>query len=208
MVETDLSSFYCDWYWPGPKLKIWAWIWLKPFFIKTYFPWPMKLKISVLKLIGCKIGANFVMQKGLNITYPWLLEIGDNVWIGEGVWIDNLAKVTIHDNVCVSQGSMLLTGNHNYKISSFDFLIGQIKLENGVWIGAQTVVCPDVTMRSHSVLSVGSVMTHDSEPYTIYQGIPAQPVKKRIIELRSPIKAKKSASLLQKIKRNITGTNN
>jgi putative colanic acid biosynthesis acetyltransferase WcaF len=39
-----------------------------------------------------------------------------------------------------------------------------------------------VSLRSHSVLSAGSVATKDLEPYMIYQGNPAQPVRERVIE--------------------------
>ena len=56
----------------------------------------------------------------MNIKYPWFLAIGDHTWIGEKVWIDNLAEVAIGANCCVSQGAMLLCGNHNYKKSTFE----------------------------------------------------------------------------------------
>ena len=59
----------------------------------------------------------------MNIKYPWNLEVGDYTWIGENVWIDNLVKVRIGSNVCISQGAMLLCGNHNYKKSSSTKLI-------------------------------------------------------------------------------------
>jgi putative colanic acid biosynthesis acetyltransferase WcaF len=36
------------------------------------------------------------------------------------VWIDNLDDVSIADNVCISQGALLLSGNHNYKKQIFD----------------------------------------------------------------------------------------
>jgi putative colanic acid biosynthesis acetyltransferase WcaF len=77
---------------------------------------------------------------------------------------------------------MLLCGNHNIKKSTFDLLLGEITLEEGVWIGAQAVVCPGVTCKSHSVLTVASIATKDLEPYSIYQGNPAQKIRERIIE--------------------------
>ena len=60
-------------------------------------------------------------------------------------------------------------------------IVGDITLEDGVWVGAKAVVCPGVTMKSHSILSVGSVLTKDAEAYGIYQGIPAVLVKFRLI---------------------------
>jgi len=133
-------------------------------------------------MFGAKIGKGVHIKPTVNIKYPWLLELGNYVWIGEKVWIDNLEKISIGNNVCLSQGAMLLTGNHNYKVSTFDLKIGGIILEDGVWIGARSVVCPDVTCHSHSILSVNSVATKDLEQYSIYQGNPAITVKERIIE--------------------------
>jgi putative colanic acid biosynthesis acetyltransferase WcaF len=77
---------------------------------------------------------------------------------------------------------MLLTGNHNQKKTTFDLDVGDILLEDGVWIGAFSIVCPEVKCQSHAVLSVNSVATKKLEPYTIYQGNPARKVRKRVIK--------------------------
>jgi putative colanic acid biosynthesis acetyltransferase WcaF len=149
---------------------------------KTSLPIPSSIKVNLLRFYGADVGQNVVLKPNINIKYPWFLEIGNNVWIGEDVWIDNLAQVTIGDNVCLSQGSYLLTGSHNYKKTSFDLMLGKIVLEDGVWIGAKATVCPGVVCKSHSVLAVGSVATSDLESYSIYQGNPA--VKKREREVK------------------------
>jgi putative colanic acid biosynthesis acetyltransferase WcaF len=181
-METSLATFDNSWYKPGNKLKIIIWYIFNHFFLNTYFPFPVFLKSFLLRIFGCKLGENVLIKPKVSIKYPWFLEIHDNVWIGEQVWIDNLAKVTIKSNVCISQGAMLLCGNHNYKKTSFSLMLGEITLEEGVWIGAQSVVCPGVTCKSHSVLSVGSVATKNLEPYSIYQGIPAKRVKERVVQ--------------------------
>ena len=110
------------------------------------------------------------------------MTIGDYCWIGENVWIDNLTEVRLGNNVCLSQGSFLLTGNHNYKKTTFDLIVGEIILEDGVWIGAKSVVCPGVICKSHSILSVNSVASKNLGAYFIYQGNPAKKVRERIIE--------------------------
>jgi putative colanic acid biosynthesis acetyltransferase WcaF len=74
-----------------------------------------------------------------------------------------------------------LCGNHNYKRTTFDLLIGEIVLEEGAWAGAKTVVCPGVRMGSHSLLTVGSIATQSLEEYWIYQGNPAKKLKQREI---------------------------
>lgn len=181
-MKTDLSLYSNIWYKPGGWLKRIVWYYTNLiFFINPYFPFS-RPKLKLLKLFGAQIGTGVGIKPSVNIKYPWFLSIGNNVWIGENVWIDNLCKVTIKDNVCISQGAMLLTGNHNFKKRTFDLMIGEICLEEGVWIGAKSIVCPGVTCYSHSVLTVGSVCTDNLNAYSIYQGNPAKFVKMRKIE--------------------------
>jgi len=181
MQKTELNTFNNDWYNPGSKVKRAIWFVCNVLFLQNRLNPINGLKIAILKAFGAKIGRGVVIKPNVNIKHPWMLTIGDYVWIGEQVWIDNLAPVKIGKNVCVSQGAMLLCGNHNYKKSTFDLIVKEINLEDGSWVGAQSVVCPGVTMKSHSVLSVGSVATKDLEAYTIYQGNPAVEVRKREI---------------------------
>jgi putative colanic acid biosynthesis acetyltransferase WcaF len=141
----------------------------------------LSLKVFLLKAFGAEVGNGVVIKPSVNIKYPWKLKIGEHSWIGEGVWIDNLAEVVIGNNVCISQGALLLCGNHNYKKETFDLMLGNIVLEEGVWIGAKAIVCAGVICATHSVLSVGSVVTKNTVAFGIYQGNPAQKIGERII---------------------------
>lgn len=136
----------------------------------------------MLRLFGANIGKNVIIKPGVNIKYPWKLKVGNQCWIGEGVWIDNLDQVIIEDNVCLSQGSFLLCGNHNFNKTSFNLMIAPINIKQGSWIGAKAIVGPGVTIKSHAVLSMGSVTSKDLNSYSIYRGNPAQPVGKRDIK--------------------------
>lgn len=180
--KTDLSSFDNSWYKPGNPLKRAVWhLTSVVFFQNRLFPFS-GIKVLMLKIFGAKIGLGVVIKPAVNIKYPWKLTVGDHCWIGENVWIDNLAQVSLGANSCLSQGAMLLCGNHNYAKSTFDLMTGKIILEDGVWIGAQSVVCPGITCSSHSILSVGSIATKNLDPYGIYQGNPAVKIKERSIE--------------------------
>ena len=181
-MKTELSSFDNSWYNPGPRWKRALWYPVNALFFGSRMNPFSGLKLFLLRLFGARLGKGVVIKPGVNIKYPWKLSLGDHCWIGEGVWIDNLAQVTLGSNVCLSQGAMLLCGNHNYRKSTFDLVLGEITLEEGVWIGAKGVVCPGVTCHSHAVLAVGSVATADLEPYSVYQGNPAVKIRDRIIK--------------------------
>ena len=181
-MATDLSKYNNSWYQPGSFLKRMAWHYVNCIFFKSgYFPF-YSIKVFFLKLFGAKVGTGVIIKPFVNIKYPWMLSIGDHVWIGENVWIDNIAYVLINNNVCVSQGAYLLTGNHDYKKITFDLLPGEIVLEEGVWIGAQSIVCPGITCKSHSILSAGAVATRHLDAYFIYSGNPAVKVRERVFE--------------------------
>jgi putative colanic acid biosynthesis acetyltransferase WcaF len=180
--KTDLSKFNNSWYQPGSVLKIGIWQLFSALFLINHLSVSSGLKVAVLRLFGAKIGKGVVIKQGVRIKYPWLLEISNHVWIGECCWIENHSLVKIGNHVCLSQGAMLLCGNHNFKKSGFDLMVSEITLEDGVWIGARALVCPGITCKSHSVLSVESVASNNLEPYSIYRGNPAVKIRDREIE--------------------------
>lgn len=140
------------------------------------------MKCFWLRIFGAQLGKGLVIKPSVRIKYPWKLSVGKHCWIGEQVWIDNLDLVTLGDHVCLSQGALLLCGNHNYKSPEFDLMIAPIVLEHGSWIGAKAIVGPGVRVQSHAVLSMGSVATTTLEAYSIYRGNPAIKIKDRIIK--------------------------
>ena len=182
MKCVDLSKFSSKSYKAGGLMKRCGWYLISILFFKTNLPYPYGLKRFLLRLFGANVGKRVFIKPNVNIKYPWFLEVGDNVWIGEGVWLDNLAEIKIKNNVCISQGAYILTGNHNYKKETFDLILKPVLIENGVWVGSKVVVCPGVTLNAHAVITAGGVISKDAEAYTIYKGNPAQAIRERKID--------------------------
>lgn len=182
-MGTDLSIYDNNWFNSGANgLTRLLWYFCNLIVIKNHFNPLSSLRCKVLRLFGARIGKGVVIKPGVNVKYPWNLNIGDYSWIGEDVWIDNLDKVVIGRNCCISQGAMLLCGNHNFKLPTFDLIVKPITIEDGAWIGAKSTVCPGVKAKSHSMLCVGSVANKDMEPYGIYKGNHAVKISTRQIE--------------------------
>ena len=76
---------------------------------------------------------------------------------------------------------MIICGSHNYQQKSFDLITKGITLNDGVWVGAKSIILPGVVAGSHALLGAGSVISKNLESYTIYKGNPAQKVGSRII---------------------------
>ena len=175
------DTFNNDWYSPGaPKIKVMLWYFVNVLFVKPYYNPFSKVKIAIMRMFGARFGKGCIIKPGVLVKYPWNLEMGDYSALGEQVWVDNLVPVRLANHVTISQGAMLLTGNHDYKSTSHDLIVKEIVLEDGVWICAKAIVGPGVTCHSHSVLGVMSVATRDLDAYGIYSGNPAQFVRERV----------------------------
>jgi putative colanic acid biosynthesis acetyltransferase WcaF len=142
------------------------------------------LKAAILRLFGARIGNQVVLKPGLHVKYPWRLRVGDNCWIGEDAWLDNLGNITLADHVCISQGAYLCTGNHSWTDPAFRLIVKDIHLLGGSWVGARAVICPGVTLGAGAVASAGSVVTRDIPDFQVHAGNPASFSHRREIEKR------------------------
>lgn len=181
-MKTDLSTYNNAWYQPGSPLKRALWYIISLLFFECGWNISSGVKRFWLRQFGASLGKGVVIKPKVTIKYPWNLSIGDHCWIGEAVWIDNLDQVALGNHVCLSQGALLLCGNHNYKTTSFDLMIAPIHCNDGSWVGAKAIVAPGVTLHNHAVLSLGAVATKDLDAYGIYSGNPAVKLKTRKIE--------------------------
>jgi putative colanic acid biosynthesis acetyltransferase WcaF len=150
------------------KVKYLIWLLISNIFFLTNIPYSNILKVSLLKLFGAKIGVKCIIKPWVKIKFPWELEIGNFVWLGEEVWLDNISKITIGSNVCISQGALLITGNHRYDLTDFPLISKPIKIEDGVWICAKAIVTGGVKVGTHAVLGMNLIASKDLKAYTIY----------------------------------------
>jgi putative colanic acid biosynthesis acetyltransferase WcaF len=125
-------------------------------------------RVRILRLFGAQIGPGVVIKPHVRIKFPWRLSIGANSWIGEEVWIDNLAQVNIGSNCCISQGAYLCTGSHNWSLPTFDLITKSITVGDGAWICARSSVAPGVHVGAGAVLGFGATATRDLEPGQCY----------------------------------------
>jgi acetyltransferase-like isoleucine patch superfamily enzyme len=107
--------------------------------------------------------------------------IGDRTIIGMGDVI--IGPVIIGNDVMFAQNVVLSGMNHQYERIDIsptqqDITTNQIIIEDNVWIGANSVVIPGITIGKHAVIGAGSVVTKDVASYTVVVGNPAKVVKR------------------------------
>lgn len=107
---------------------------------------------------GLKVGTNFNRQQGCFIdpTHCFLIEIGNNVTMSIRV--------------------VLMAHDASTKKALGYTKIGKIKIGDNVFIGANSVVLPNVTIGDNVVIGANSVVTKDVEANTVIAGNPAKVV--------------------------------
>jgi putative colanic acid biosynthesis acetyltransferase WcaF len=139
----DLSKFNNASFERGaPAWKEALWWLCRSLFFAPWFPVPSAIKVAVLRCFGTKVGVGVVIRSRVNITFPWKLEIGDQVWIGDEVLILSLAPVKIGSNVCISQRAFLCTGSHDFRSEGFDLITKPIEVGDGCWVAACAFIGP------------------------------------------------------------------
>jgi putative colanic acid biosynthesis acetyltransferase WcaF len=154
------------------------WLLLEAALVRSWVPGGFHRRL-ILRAFGATIGKRVVIKPGVRIKFPWRLEIGNDSWIGEDVWIDNLAPVQIGANCCISQGVYICTGSHDWATLTFDLIVKPVQIKDGAWLASRSVIGPGVLVGEGAVLSLGSVATSDLAPWGIYQGVPATLMRQR-----------------------------
>ncbi|RZJ76988.1 MAG: colanic acid biosynthesis acetyltransferase WcaF [Flavobacterium sp.] len=119
------------------------------------------LKRGILKVFGAKIGKGVIIKPRVRIKFPWRLQLGDNVWLGEGVHLLNLAEISISSNSCISQNAFLCTGSHDFNQESFPLIVKKIEVGISSWVAANAFVGPGVKIGNGCLIGAGCVLMKD-----------------------------------------------
>lgn len=177
----NLSRFDNSGFMRGRSYLIEAlWILVQALLVSSFLPGTSH-RVLLLRAFGSTIGRGVTIKPRLRVKFPWRLRVGDHVWLGEDVWIDNLADVRIGSNVCISQGTYLCTGSHDWKSRTFDLRAEPITVGDGAWLAARTTVGPGVEIGEGAVLTLASAAYSSLAPWSIYCGVPAALRKARVI---------------------------
>lgn len=153
----------------APRVVEIFWIIIGGILIDSWLPGSGWRKM-LLRLFGAQVAHGVVVKPRLRVKFPWRLELGEHCWVGEGVWIDNLAQVKLGSHSCVSQGTYLCTGSHDWSLESFDLIVAPIEIGSHAWIGARCNVAPGTKVGEGAVVALGSTIKGTTEPWSQYSG--------------------------------------
>ena len=106
--------------------------------------------------------------------------IGDHTRIGLHNTVIGPVKIGSHVNL--AQGITVTALNHNFadadkRIDEQGVSTNPVTIEDDVWIGANAVILPGVTIGNHCVVAAGAVVTKDVPPHSLVAGVPAKVIK-------------------------------
>ncbi len=143
------------------------------------------------KIMRFKIGKGSSIHLGCFFNVKENLIIGDNSTINMRCHLDNRGGIFIGNNVSISPYVSLITADHDIQLSDFSGRVSKIVLNDYVFIGYRSLILKNIIMEKGSVLSAGSVLTKDTEQFTIYAGVPALKIKSRNMNLNYSTKYKR-----------------
>lgn len=180
----DLSRFRMPNGFRGRSI-LWVQLWwltqstlfqLSPQFAYRFRAW-------LLRCFGAKIGKDVRIRSSVTITYPWKVNIGDYVWVGDNVVLYSLGPINIADHAVVSQRCYLCAGYHDYTVVDFPIRSLKIDICEQVWLATDVFVAPGVTVGKAAVIGARSSVFTNMPPNRICFGNPCKPFRFRILNL-------------------------
>ena len=132
-----------------------------------------------------KCGKNVNIEHGAFLASGKDIEIGDNSGVGLNCRI--AGPLSIGNDVMMAPGVTIVTQNHEISDTTIPMRLQtaekkKVTISDDVWIGANAIILPGITVGRGSVIAGGAVVTKDVEPYTIVGGNPAKVIRTRVKE--------------------------
>jgi acetyltransferase-like isoleucine patch superfamily enzyme len=139
----------------------------------------------VLKTIALSVGDNVFIGEMVYILNPEKLVIGDNVSIHSMSYLECIGGVEIGNDVSIAHSVTIMSVNHNFKsievpIKDQGISCKGVKINDDVWIGAKVTILDGIVIQKGSVIAANAVVTKDIEQNSIYAGVPAVKIKDRV----------------------------
>ena len=93
-----------------------------------------------------------------------------------------IGPVSIGSHVNLAQGITITALNHNFddsekRIDQQGISTKEVVLEDDIWVGANAVILPGVTIGKHAVVAAGAIVTKDVPPHSLVAGVPAKVIR-------------------------------
>ncbi|MEB2783922.1 sugar O-acetyltransferase [Algoriphagus persicinus] len=143
-------------------------------------PEDSELRVSLVRKIFGKAGANFWVEPPFYCDYGSNIEVGDDVFFNFNCVVLDVCKVTLGNRVMVAPNVQFYAATHplDHQTRGEMWEYGKpITIGDDVWIGGSAVICPGVSIGERTVIAAGAVVTKDFPSDVVIGGNPAQVIK-------------------------------
>lgn len=133
------------------------------------------------KCEGIYIGENTRIVSPIYLPVISVLDVGCNCWIGKNFSLEGNGEVYIGDNCDLGPSISFVTGSHEigeHPRRAGKGYNGIIKIDSGTWIGAKTLILPDIEIGKGVIVGAASVVTKNLISDNIYAGNPAKIIRR------------------------------
>lgn len=167
----------------------------------------LERRASILKELFGEVGAGTFIEPPLHCDYGVFTHLGKNFFANFGLVLLDGTGITIGDDVMFGPRVCLTTATHPIdpvvRTSGLEY--GQsITIGDRVWLGAQVVVNPGVSIGENTVIGSGSVVTKDIPANVVAAGNPCR-VLRAITENDAAYWQTKQAAYWAAVERERTG---
>lgn len=142
------------------------------------------LRSGIYKILLKRLDGFAWIQPRVTVVHSNRLKVGKFFAVNSGTYINAMGGITIGNyviigpNVTISSGKHLIDGRFP-PICSRPSALMPVVIEDDVWIGAGAVILPGVTLKKGTVIGANSVVTKDTEEYSVVAGAPASKIRFR-----------------------------
>jgi len=133
-------------------------------------------------LYGMKIGKSSHIQMGLRVYSPWNITIGNNCSIGHDTLLDGRRGINIGNNVDLAGHIKVMTLGHDLDDPEYNTVGAPVTIKDNSSLFLGVAVLPGRTIAEGTAVALNSVITKDTEPWSIYAGNPARKIRSRKID--------------------------
>ena len=139
---------------------------------------PAEIRALFFELIGKPEDETFAMFPPFYTDFGKNITVGKQVFINCGCRFQDQGGITIGDGSLIGHGVTLATLNHDFDPAHRkDMHPAPIVIGKDVWVGANSTICPGVTIGDGAIIAAGAVVTRDVAPNTVVGGVPARLIK-------------------------------
>jgi putative colanic acid biosynthesis acetyltransferase WcaF len=139
----------------------------------------IRLAAPAPQSFGAKIAKGARVYGSARISIHAISKWGRGAVLGWNVHCYSMGKIILEDYAEVAQFNHLVTGTHDTESATFQLYTKPIRICSYAWIASGCFIGPGVTVKEGAVLARAAWLSSDLEPWTIYAGNPAVPVRAR-----------------------------